>query len=1341
LEGQVTLFLPLGAAICGWLPAGLQCTCPICCPMDAGPQAFTPGASSDGDPVNLATGGEEYAPPADFKIYNPIGPSISWARTYNSLSNTTENGFGGGWSHPLNICVFDSGQNSKQQQQQNSGDALRPVPGGGGATSYLVLANSAQIPFTLPSTAPTASNPSVACTVATGYPYLVSWNYDTPSGSTYYVITLPDRTKLVTMTRAYSAAQPFQNIFGTPELFITQIVDRVGNYINLQWALRNNGTRNVGGLSSVTDSSGNALLTLAYDSDARFVSATDRYGRSVYYTCARFSNQNVPPNINRQWNDELTQVSAVVATGTSNPPVNFSYGYQNYGNGEGSEMVPYLHTITVPSPTGTGTSTSTINYNSYDGYITSIVDANGNTRTYTPTQSNVTQVTVTNSQGQTVYSYSSTFSSNMSESKFVNSSGKTVYTKTYSDSNSPYGMSTYTDGNNRAWSYTYDKFTSPLTAKTPKGTITTYTRSYENFALGELTSYQVGTKTAASIAYNEPSGLVQSFSGPIPGQTGTGQTQTTSYTYDALGNVTQVTMPGNNAASTRTYTFGYTTDGTYTQAEGLHQPITVTDPLGNVTHLRYDARKNTLSRTDPSGNKTTFTYNLADQKHSVVMPATGQTGTGNESTVLTYLYVGGPLSQVNAYDESNNLVRTVNMTYGAEAELLARSGSVENTSIQYDALYHKVLVKDGNSNATSLAFDQNGNLTSISYPGASGANYDKVQFTSHDPVGNALTRVDGNGQTATYTYGDADGKLSAVAYSGNSQSNVSITYDAYDRQSASTDGAGSSSYTYDDRDNVLTSSRTYTGLSQQSMSFAYYPDGSRETMVNPAGTWTYTYDAAGRSTGLVSPAGTLSASYYANSWESGRTLPNGTATTYTYNAVGAPASIQTLTSGNQVIAQYGTFKYDGVNNPLGLSATFSGVPTQTGTTSYTYDSYDRLTNETSQLSGGYNESFACDPAANLTTVRGASQGFDSDDQITGASFAYDGNGSPTTYAGNSLAFDVEARLIGEGANWSAGYRADGLRAWKQTSSGKTYYLYDQGEPVVELNSSGAVTGVNVFAHDGLVARSQGGTWTYYAFDALGNVGQRLNSSQSVVSSSSYDSYGAESNNGTPSDTFGYRARFGYVLDRETGFYYCRNRYYDPARGRWLSRDPIGFFGGINLYAYGRSAPNASVDPSGHYGLVLAGAGAGGGTIVLGGAGGTGVLGTTVGAGPIGIGIDNATGGGWGRFWCRVLGQDCEGTNELPAPTPDELCRARDELGPEPDFPDPDNDNSCADLATTVCGGYSGDTFFACAELITSLCLASGGAMTPEEAAEIAESNFGIPEVEEPEVDLPPMLPG
>ena len=54
---------------------------------------------------------------------------------------------------------------------------------------------------------------------------------------------------------------------------------------------------------------------------------------------------------------------------------------------------------------------------------------------------------------------------------------------------------------------------------------------------------------------------------------------------------------------------------------------------------------------------------------------------------------------------------------------------------------------------------------------------------------------------------------------------------------------------------------------------------------------------------------------------------------------------------------------------------------------------------------------------------------------------------------------------------------------------------------------------------------------------------------------------------------------GQYHDPETGLHYNRYRYYDPAVGRFISQDPIGYAGGLNLYAY---APNTVewIDPLG-----------------------------------------------------------------------------------------------------------------------------------------------------------------
>ena len=52
--------------------------------------------------------------------------------------------------------------------------------------------------------------------------------------------------------------------------------------------------------------------------------------------------------------------------------------------------------------------------------------------------------------------------------------------------------------------------------------------------------------------------------------------------------------------------------------------------------------------------------------------------------------------------------------------------------------------------------------------------------------------------------------------------------------------------------------------------------------------------------------------------------------------------------------------------------------------------------------------------------------------------------------------------------------------------------------------------------------------------------------------------------------------------------YARNRYYSPGLGRFISQDPIGFAGGLNLYAYCGNDPINFTDPLGLDRVIIAG---------------------------------------------------------------------------------------------------------------------------------------------------------
>ena len=66
---------------------------------------------------------------------------------------------------------------------------------------------------------------------------------------------------------------------------------------------------------------------------------------------------------------------------------------------------------------------------------------------------------------------------------------------------------------------------------------------------------------------------------------------------------------------------------------------------------------------------------------------------------------------------------------------------------------------------------------------------------------------------------------------------------------------------------------------------------------------------------------------------------------------------------------------------------------------------------------------------------------------------------------------------------------------------------------------------------------------------------------------------------------------GYYYDTETGFYYLKSRYYDPAICRWISAEPNVYVGrfdysegiaGYNVFAYCANNPINYSDPNGEY---------------------------------------------------------------------------------------------------------------------------------------------------------------
>jgi len=186
------------------------------------------------------------------------------------------------------------------------------------------------------------------------------------------------------------------------------------------------------------------------------------------------------------------------------------------------------------------------------------------------------------------------------------------------------------------------------------------------------------------------------------------------------------------------------------------------------------------------------------------------------------------------------------------------------------------------------------------------------------------------------------------------------------------------------------------------------------------------------------------------------------------------------------------------------------------------------------------------------------------------------------------ALSISRRIERHAGSWLARPR---FRAGRPRRAGLLRYI---DSPVLrDRDADGnAATGGLGAAGSGMEQR------VYYLTDGNFNVTALAGTDGAILERYAYDAYGQprvyDPNwAARQSGSYGNAILFcGYFRDAETGMYHVRHRYYHPQLGRWMSRDPLGYVDGMNLYLYVGGNPLVRIDPYGEWLSTVVGAGVG-----------------------------------------------------------------------------------------------------------------------------------------------------
>lgn len=681
---------------------------------------------------------------------------------------------------------------------------------------------------------------------------------------------------------------------------------------------------------------------------------------------------------------------------------------------------------------------------------------------------------------------------------------------------------------------------------------------------------------------------------------------------DALGNVTQLQYDGQGSMIHAIYPLGHETRATY---DSFGEILTFTDTDGNTWTYAYDSSGNPVSTTDPLGDA------VGSQYDTLGRPTTFADALNNTSHLRYDL-----LNRITATTDGNG--NTSSFTYDSVGNLTGMTdANGHTTSYGYDMLdrlsivtdafgkqthYDTVLpwclctaypdvtaYRDSAGGVINFTYDERNNLTQT---------VDQAGHTvsaAYDARGLLAKQADANGNSVSFQY-DAAGRLLTKSYSDGTQ--AQFTYDANGNMLSATNANSTLTFQYDALNRLVSvKDSRFSGALLQS----YDPKGNRISLIDPTGgSFSYAYDKAGRMISMANPAGAkVQIARDADGRPAAMSLSNGTKATMAYDPAGNLTALAWSSAASAALPQF-ALTYDAVGDP-------TSIADATGAHRYQYDALHRLTAAVHPTLAA--ESYGYDSTGNRTSSTGdPGYVYDASARLAsaeGATYTWDANGNlirrqdmahfinascmdpaapkgpwkgdwspcPSRPSGihetrsiTTYTYDLDNHLVAivfpDGGKAAYKYDAVGHRIEKNVNGAITRYFYDRDNVLLEFDGNNQFQarythGPNV---DQPLMMERGGSVYFFHADAVGSIRSLTDATGRPVRSWTYDSFGRLSGFDPAAQPAAPYAFAGREYDSESGVYYLRARYYDPATGRFLSTDPMGvtarlLAGGGNLF--------------------------------------------------------------------------------------------------------------------------------------------------------------------------------